>query len=54
MIKKLLLERAKHYGLPMVIVDIDLFKAYDSVDWWVKEMALAFFQRGGVEGLQLA
>ena len=40
MIKKLLLERAKHYGLPMVMVDIDLFKAYDSVDRWVKEMAL--------------
>ena len=32
MIKKLLLERAKHYELPMVMVDIDLFKAYDSVD----------------------
>ena len=27
LIKKLLLERAKHNGLPMVMVDIDLFKA---------------------------
>ena len=40
MIKRLVLERAKHHGLPLVMVDVDLHKAYDTVDRWVKEMAL--------------
>ena len=43
MIKRLLLERAKHHGLPMVAAELDWMKAYacdDSVDRWVKEMAL--------------
>ena len=36
MIKRLVLERAKHHGLDMVMLDVDLAKAYDSVDRWVK------------------
>jgi hypothetical protein len=40
MIKRLLLERAKHHGLPMVAAELDWMKAYDSVDRWVKEMVL--------------
>ena len=40
MIKKLLLERAKHHGLPIAMADLDFHKAYDTVDRWVKEMAL--------------
>ena len=40
MIKRLVLERAKHYGLPLIMVDVDLHKAYDCVDRWVKDMAL--------------
>jgi hypothetical protein len=39
-IKRLLLERARHYGVPVCAVDADLYKAYDSVDRWVKEIAL--------------
>jgi hypothetical protein len=41
MIKRLLLERAsKHHGLPIVAAELDWMKVYDSVDRWVKEMAL--------------
>jgi hypothetical protein len=29
-----------HHGLPMVAAELDWMKAYDSVDRWVKEMAL--------------
>ena len=39
-IKRILLERAQHYGVPAYVVDADLATAYDSVDRWVKEMAL--------------
>ena len=46
MIKKLLLERAKHYGLPAAMADLDFHKAYDTVDRFVKEMAL---RRMGLE-----
>jgi hypothetical protein len=40
MIKRLLLERAKHHGLPMVAAELDWMKACGSVDRWVKEMTL--------------
>ena len=40
MIKRLLLERAKFYNLPMIVADIDFNKAYDSIDRHIKEMAL--------------
>jgi hypothetical protein len=40
MIKRLLLERAKFYNLPMIVADIDFNKAYDSKDRHIKEMAL--------------
>ena len=39
-IKRLLLERAQHYKVPLCVVDCDLHKAYDTIDRWVKEMAL--------------
>jgi hypothetical protein len=40
MIKRLLLERATFYHLPMLVADIDFNKAYDPIDRHIKEMAL--------------
>jgi hypothetical protein len=40
MIKKLLADRAKHYKDNIVMLDIDLSQAYDTVEQWIVEVAL--------------